>query len=103
MNAPLIMTRSLLQPVRRHSVHPTLDFSGDEAHTDPSALTPGTRKTLATIGELWLSFAATASASASFPLAPAIAVSLPDFTRADSSNRIGCEASRDWYKVLTEK
>lgn len=51
------MTRSLLQPIRSrrvvHSAHPLPRKTDDENST----LTPGTRKTLAAIGALWVSFA----------------------------------------------
>ena len=55
------MTRSLLQPIRTrrvvHSAHPVPRKTDEENST----LTPGTRKTLAAIGALWVSFAVTST------------------------------------------
>jgi hypothetical protein len=54
------MTRSLLQPLRTR--RPVRHSSSNHAELDVTSLSPGTRKTLATIGALWVSFAASASA-----------------------------------------
>ena len=57
------MTRSLLRPLRTRRVRnsePLLDHAKDQS----PALTPDTRKTLAAIGALWVSFAVTVSKSA---------------------------------------
>jgi hypothetical protein len=55
------MTRSLLRPIRtRRVVHPA-PVRHPEAESAAPALTPGTRKTLAAIGALWVSFAASAA------------------------------------------
>jgi hypothetical protein len=68
------MTRSVLQPIRsrrvtRTATHPWRDNAGSKV----PALTPATRKTLAAIGALWVSFAVTASANASPSSGAAIA------------------------------
>ena len=50
------MTRSVLRPIRtRRVLRNTAPAS--EAANDAATLTPGTRKTLAAIGSLWVSFA----------------------------------------------
>jgi mono/diheme cytochrome c family protein len=57
------MTRQLLRPVRTRRV--TRNATPPVAAKTPiNTLTPGTRKTLAAIGALWVSFAVTASANA---------------------------------------
>lgn len=56
------MTRSLLQPIRtRRVVRSTAAARSNALHKNPR-LTPTTRKTLAAIGALWISFASTTSA-----------------------------------------
>lgn len=57
------MTRSLLQPLRTRRVVHSGNPHPSERIDDRAPLTPGTRKTLATIGALWVSFAVTASSS----------------------------------------
>jgi hypothetical protein len=60
------MTRSVLQPIRsRRVVRAVRRSSRDDANIKNPALTPATRKTLSAIGALWVSFAVTASATAS--------------------------------------
>jgi hypothetical protein len=60
------MTRSVLQPIRSRRVTPTASRSQlNPPNSKVPSLTPATRKTLATIGALWVSFAVTASANAS--------------------------------------
>ena len=56
------MTRSVLRPIRtRRIAHPS-NLPKNET-TPPTTITPGTRKTLAAIGALWVSFAVSASVS----------------------------------------
>jgi hypothetical protein len=60
------MTRSVLQPIRSRRMTRTVPRSHvNTPDSKVSALTPATRKTLATIGALCVSFAVTASAHAS--------------------------------------
>ena len=59
------MTRSLLRPVRTRRVLRTSTVHCADASPETESLTPGTRKTLAAIGALWVSFAVTASATPS--------------------------------------
>jgi hypothetical protein len=54
------MTRSILQPIRTRRVATGGQLLRETAG-DVAALTPGTRKTLAAIGALWVSFAVTSS------------------------------------------
>ena len=58
------MTRSILRPIRTRRVLPVQPIPRD------ADLTPGTRKTLAAIGTLWVSFAVTATASPFSRVAP---------------------------------
>jgi len=56
------MTRSVLRPIRtRRIAHPS-NLPKSETRP-PTTITPGTRKTLAAIGALWVSFAVSASVS----------------------------------------
>jgi hypothetical protein len=64
LHDPVIMTRSLLQPIRTRrmaSFNPSPTPGADKV----SALTPATRKTLAAIGALWVSFGANSALAAS--------------------------------------
>ena len=58
------MTRSLLQPIRTRRVASVTPTSTPDPGKTP-ALTPATRKTLAAIGALWVSFGATSALAAS--------------------------------------
>ena len=61
------MTRSILQPIRtRRAVRTTTPVRPESANPPP-ALSPGTRRTLAAIGALWISFGVTASAEITVP------------------------------------
>jgi hypothetical protein len=61
------MTRSLLQPIRtRRFARPIAPLSND-GDIDTGAMTPNTRKTLAAIGALWVSFATSVSGSTPAP------------------------------------
>jgi hypothetical protein len=55
------MTRSLLRPIRTRRVVRNSNALASEAG-EKKVVSPATRKTLAAIGALWVSFAATASA-----------------------------------------
>jgi predicted HAD superfamily phosphohydrolase len=55
------MTRSLLQPIRTRRVVHSAPLVLRKTDEENSTLTPGTRKTLAAIGALWVSFAVTSS------------------------------------------
>ena len=68
---PFAMTRSVLRPIRTRRVLPTQPVPRDED------LTPGTRKTLAAIGTLWVSFAVTATASPFSRVTPSAATADP--------------------------
>ena len=57
------MTRSALRPVRTRRLSHRRARSRNDPAIDKLAVTPATRKTLAAIGALWVSFAVTASAS----------------------------------------
>jgi hypothetical protein len=62
------MTRSLLRPIRtRRIAHLSVPASNGTGTDDVDTLTPNTRKTLAAIGALWVSFATSVSASTPAP------------------------------------
>src|SRR5690606_7711297 len=70
-------TRSVLRPVRTRRIGHRRTRSRNEPATKTLMVTPTTRKTLATIGALWVSFAVTASANhvpATPPAVPLAAV-----------------------------
>jgi hypothetical protein len=56
------MTRSLLRPLRTRRVAPRSSHSRSNSAAKSLTVTPATRKTVAAIGALWVSFAVTASA-----------------------------------------
>jgi hypothetical protein len=68
------MTRSLLRPIRtRRVAHPSTPSNTE--NTAANTLSPSTRKTLASIGALWVSFAVSASVgtASAKPAAPSSA------------------------------
>lgn len=56
------MTRSVLRPIRTRRIAHISNLPKSET-TPTTTITPGTRKTLAAIGALWVSFAVSASVS----------------------------------------
>ena len=74
LEAWLVMTRSLLRPIRtRRVARPSTPPNTENNHAN--SLSPGTRKTLAAIGALWVSFAVSASVgtASAKPAAPSSA------------------------------
>ena len=65
------MTRSLLRPLRTRRVICTVAAQQNDSSAEAPTMTPGTRKTLAAIGALWVTFATSASATPAPAFVPA--------------------------------